>query len=34
MKQVGRIISAERGKNIAVVGAVSAAGIFIPPMIT
>jgi hypothetical protein len=33
MKQVGRITSAERGKNVTVVGTISAAGTFIPPMI-
>jgi hypothetical protein len=33
MKQVRRITSAERGKNITVVGTVSATGAFIPPMI-
>jgi hypothetical protein len=33
MKQVGRITSALRGKNITVVGTVTAAGTFIPPMI-
>ncbi|GLV31395.1 hypothetical protein CBL_10774 [Carabus blaptoides fortunei] len=32
-KQVGRITTAERGKNITVVGTVSASGTFIPPMI-
>jgi hypothetical protein len=33
MEQVGRITSTERGKNITVLGTVSATGTFIPPMI-
>jgi hypothetical protein len=33
MKQVGRITSAERGKNITVVGTASATGTSISPMI-
>lgn len=33
VKQIGRITSAERGKNITMIGTISASGTFIPPFL-
>ena len=32
-KQVGKLVSAEKGKTITAVGSISASGIYIPPML-